>query len=225
MAIYTDYIAAAIMYNLQILPDTLITGIILLAIVLANPALVALAAGAAGTQLLTSSVGQLVMKMGGIGEAVPTSSMDMCNSGFISRSWDRLFRGPNAPELLWHPAAPSVFMSTIGFFFGYGLGLLQLYKEEIDVKVVPRATLIATTIISLLIVIAALIFRISSGCESILGAVAGTLFGLVIGYMGSVALGYFTDRKATNLWGIPLLRDRINAGSPLYICPTDDDQA
>jgi len=222
MAIYTDYIAAAIMYNLQILPDTLITGIILLAIVLANQSLVALAAGAVGTQLLTSSVGQLIMKMGGIGEAVPTNSLDMCHSGFIGKSWDRLLRGPNAPDLLWHPAAPSVFMSTIGFFFGYGLGLLQLYKEEIDAKVVPRATLITTTLISALIVIAALTFRIWSGCESILGAGAGLLFGLVIGYMGSVALGYFTDRKATNLWGIPLLRDRINAGSPLYICPTAD---
>jgi len=222
MAIYTDYVAAAIMFNLQILPDTLITGVILLAIVLANPALVALATGAAGTQLLTSSVGQLIMKMGGISDARPTSSLDMCNSGFISKSWDRLLRGPNAPELLWHPAAPSVFMSTIGFFFGYGLGLLQLYKEEIDAKVVPRASLITTTIIGLLIVIAALTFRIWSGCESILGAVAGVLLGLALGYMGSVTLGYATDRKATNLWGIPLLRDRINNGSPLYICPTDD---
>jgi branched-subunit amino acid ABC-type transport system permease component len=47
MAIYTDYIAGALMYNLQILPETLMTGILILSVVLANPALLAMAGGAA----------------------------------------------------------------------------------------------------------------------------------------------------------------------------------
>ena len=219
MSIYTNYIAAALMYNLQILPETLITGIILLAIVLSNPALVALATGAVGTQLLTSAVGLLIMRFGGIDEATLTSSADMCNTGFIGKSWDRLLRGPDAPERLWNPAAPSAYTATIGYFYGVGLALLQLYKEEIDAHVVSRATLITTTLISTIIVVATILFRIWAGCDSVLVAITGLLFGLALGYLGFIVLGYSTGRRATNLWGIPLLKDRINNGSPLYICP------
>ena len=222
MSVYTDYISAALMFNLQILPESLMTGILILAIVLANQALLAMAAGAAGTQLLTGAVGRIIMKMSP-NSAKLTSSMDMCNTGFVAKSWDRLLRGPGSPEQLWHPSAPSVFMATIGFFVGYGLALLNLYKEEIDAKVMNRASLITTAVISGLLLITALVYRISSGCESILGAVGGMFFGLAIGYLGCIALGYATDRRATNLWGIPLLRDRINNGSALYICPKEEE--
>lgn len=221
MPIYTDYISASLMYNLQILPETLMTGIIILAVILSNPALVVLAIGAAGTQLLTNAAGLLIMRFGGINEASLSSSTDMCNTGFIGKSWDRLLRGPNAPERLWNPAAPSQYMSTIGFFYGVGLALLQLYKEEIDKQVMSRSSLVTTTIIGTFIVIAALLFRIWSGCDSILVAITGLLFGLVLGYLGYIVLGYSTGRRATNLWGIPLLRDRINNGSPLYVCPSN----
>jgi hypothetical protein len=86
-----------------------------------------------------------------------------------------------------------------------------------------RSSLITTSIISGLLLIMAIVFRVSSGCESILGAVSGSVLGIGIGYLGCVALGYATDRRATNLWGIPLLRDRINNGSALYICPKDEE--
>lgn len=217
MAIYTDYIAAALMYNLQILPESLMSGLIVLAVVLANHSLLAMAAGAAGTQLLTGAVGRIIMRMSGPGDAVLTSSLDMCYTGFVGKAWNRLA----GSEEVWHPRAPSVFMATIGFFVGYGMALQTLYKEEIDAKVVPRSSLTTTAVISVLLLIIALVFRISSGCESILGAVGGAALGLMLGYLGCVALGYATDRRATNVWGIPLLRDRINNGSALYVCPKE----
>ena len=220
MAIYTDYIAAALMYNLQILPDSLISGLIVLAVVLANQALVAMAAGAIGTQLLTSAVGRIIMKMSP-GVEARTSSLDMCKGGFLGKPLHKLLG--TTPEDLWHPKSPSVFMATIGFFFGYGLALQTLYKEEIEAKVVSRSTLTMTSIIGLLLLITALVFRIASGCETVLGALGGTALGLGIGYLGCVALGYATDRRATNVWGIPLLRDRINNGSALYVCAAETE--
>lgn len=220
MAIYTDYVAAALFYNLQILPETLITGILILAIVLANQALFAMAAGAVGTQLLAGAVGRIIMKMNPE-NAVRTSSMDMCSTGFAGKTLARLLN-PEA-EHLWHYRAPSIFMATLGFFAGYGFALQTLYKEEIDAQVMSRSSLLTTAMISVLLLITAAVFRVSSGCESILGAILGTLFGMALGYLGAVALGYATDRRATNIWGIPLLRDRINNGSALYICPKADD--
>ena len=215
MAIFTDYIAAALMYNLQILPESLMSGLVVLAVVLANQALLAMAAGAAGTQLLTSAVGRIIMRMSGTADAVPVSSLDMCYTGFVGKAWNR-FAGTTTE--LWHPRSPSVFMATVGFFVGYGMALQTLYKEEIDAKVVSRSSLTMTAVISVLLLITALVFRIASGCESLLGAFGGTILGLMFGYLGCIALGYATDRRATNVWGIPLLRDRINNGSALYVC-------
>lgn len=221
MAIYTDYVAAALMFNLQILPESLITGLLILAVVLANQAILAMVVGALITQFVTDSAARVIMKLMP-GSATRTSTMDMCNTGFVAKSWMHLLRGSDIAESLWHPNAPSVFMATIGYFVGYGWALQQLYKEEIRAGIMSQSSLFATAVVSGLLLLTALAFRVSSGCESLIGAVGGVAFGLAIGYLGCVALGYTTDRRATNIWGIPLLRDRINNGSALYICPKEE---
>jgi hypothetical protein len=218
MAIYSDYIAAAIMYNLQILPELVMTGLILLAIVLANPTLVVLAASTGATQLLTGAVGQLIMKFAP-DEAVVSSSLDSCHKGFVGKTWDRLLRGTASPDLLWHPKAPSVYLSTMGFLAGWGWALQALYKEEIDHKVLSRSTMTSVGVITALLLILFVGFRILSGCETWIGAAGGVFFGLVLGYLAAVAIGYASNRRLTNIWGIPLLRDRINDGSAVYVCP------
>jgi hypothetical protein len=83
----------------------------------------------------------------------------------------------------------------------------------------PRNTLIGLGVLTAVLVIITLIFRIGSGCESLLGAFGGLILGSLVGYLVAIVLGYITDRRITNLWGIPLLRDRINAGSAVYVCP------
>jgi len=216
MAIYKDYIAATVLYNLQILPESVMVGLILLAIVLANGPITALALSVLGTQALTTTVGQLVMKYVPDGARVG-SSMDSCTQGYVGKSVDRLFRGTST-EQLWHPIAPSVYQATIGFLAGYGLALQQIYKEEINAGVVSKSLMSSVMIIIGLLVLLALTFRIMSGCETILGAMGGTGLGLVLGFFGTVALAYATNRRMTNVWGIPLLRDRINNGSAVYVC-------
>lgn len=214
---YTDYVAAAIMYNLQILPESILCGLIVLAIVLANQPLVILAAGLAGAHLLASSVGTLLMRFSPE-QAVVSTSMTQCSMGFIGKSWERLFRGSG--DLLWHPKAPSIYMVTVGFLSGWGFALQQLYKEEIQAGVIKPSMMTTMAIIALLTMILAAVFRIGTGCDSVAATLGGLAFGLMLGYMGAIALGYATDRRATNLWGIPLLRDRINQGAAVYICPT-----
>lgn len=215
--IATDYIAATLMFNLQILPESLITGILILGIVLANQAVLAMAAGGLFTQLLTDTTARILMRMAP-GSAALTSSLDMCNNGFLGKSWIRLLSSGENPAALWHPLAPTVFMATIGYFVGYGTALQQLYQEEIRAGLVNSASLITTGILAGIVLVLALVFRIASGCETVLGSLAGAVFGLAIGYFGCITLGYLTDRRTTNLWGIPLLRDRINNGGAVYVC-------
>jgi len=209
-----DYLAKALFYNLNILPELLVLGNVILAIVLANHAVLAMALGAAGTMTLTGAINGLLANI------IPDSakhatSLNTCDAGVMKNPWFNLLFGTYK---LWDARSPSVYLATIAFFVGYGLGLQTLYKDEIDAGVISRASLIATAITSLLILLTVNVYRIFSGCESLMGAIGGTVIGLLLGYLICVTLGYVTGRRATNIWGIPLLRDRINNGSALYIC-------
>ena len=216
MGVWTNYISAAILYNLQILPDVLLCGIVILGILLANQSVLVLGAVAIGSQLLTSTVGRLMLKYAPDG-AVVRSSMDMCTGGYIGKSWERLL-GMDANDM-WSPRAPSLYMSALAFFVGWGGALQQLYKEEIDAGIVSRSTVTACVVIMGITLLAAIIARYAAGCETIMNMVGGLVMGGVIGYFLAIALGFATDRRATNIWGIPLLRDRINSGAAVYVCP------
>jgi len=217
MVAYNDYIAAAIMHNLQILPESLSCGLIILAIVLANPTIFGLAVGTIGMQALTGAVGRLMMKFAPDG-AVQRASTDPCHSSYLGQSWERLLRGTVSPEYLLHPTAPSVYTATVAFIAGYGLALQLIYKDEINAGVVNAAWCTAFGILTGIILLLTLIFRTASGCDSFASSAGGLGLGLLIGFLGTVALAYSTNRRATNIWGIPLLRDRINAGAPVYVC-------
>jgi hypothetical protein len=206
-----------IVYNLQILPDLLLAGSVMLAILLANPTVVALAVGALATQGLTRLVATLLMAFQP-SSAIVRSSLDICTGGFIGRSWSRLFK--TGTEHLWHPLAPSVYLATVGFFVGYGGAVAQLYKEEVDAGMLPRGGISACMILGAIIALTALLFRYFSNCDTLLSGFGGLAFGIAIGYFGAVILGYATNRRGTNIWGTPLLRDRINNGAPVYVCPT-----
>jgi hypothetical protein len=214
-SVLKSYIASSIFYNVQILPDILLCATVLLAVLLANQSVMLLAIAAIGNQLLVSTVGRLMLRYSP-DNAVIRSSMDMCTGGYIGKSWARLL-GMEDNDL-WSPLAPSLYMSALGFFGGWGGALSQLYKEEIDAGIVSRTTVIACGAIMLFVVLLAAIVRASSGCESFVSIAGGLALGGLMGYFLAIALGFSTDRRATNLWGIPLLRDRINAGAAVYIC-------
>jgi hypothetical protein len=214
MSGYSDIAIETIMYNLQILPETLMCGTVLLAVLLANQSLAAIAIGTALTQLIVEGVGSFLPgeKMG--------SSLDMCQSGILSSSMARILRGVKDSEKLWRPMAPSVYTATIAFLAGWGYALQQLYSDEIQAGVVSRSTLVGVSIIAAIIMVLAIVFRVAKGCDTLMGAIGGTLLGLLMGYAGCIIVGYASNRKITNIWGIPLLQDRINNGSALYYCPS-----
>ena len=214
MSGYSDFAIETVMYNLQILPETLLCGTIILAVILANQSLAAIAIGVILTQLAAEGIGSFLP-----GEKLG-SSLDMCQSGVMGSSMAKILRGVKSTEKLWRPQAPSVFTATVGFLAGWGYALQQLYSEEIQAGVVSQSTLIGVGIISAVIMILVIVFRVTTGCDTIMAAVGGTILGLLMGYAGCIIIGYATNRKVTNIWGIPLLRDRINNGSALYYCPS-----
>ena len=62
---------------------------------------------------------------------------------------------------------PSPISQTVGFFAGWGFGLQQLYKDEIDAGILQRSTVLATTVITVLLLLLAIVYRIYAGQCSI----------------------------------------------------------
>jgi hypothetical protein len=223
--IWRDYFLESAVFNIQILPESLLCGIIILSILLANHPLMAVAAGGIVTQILTYGIGESIMAADPNSPNITVRSpTDICTSGYIGKSWERVLRNiflrkEGKPEMYFHALAPSVYLATIGFFSGWGFALQQLYREEIDAGILSRATATTMLVLTILLLMLVVVYRTMSGCETFFGALAGLFVGLIAGYFICFILGYSTDRRATNVWGIPLLRDRINDGGPVYICP------
>jgi len=224
--IWKDYFLESALFNIQILPESLVCGVIVLSILLANQPLLAVATGGVITQIITYVIGESIMAADPhSSNIVSRSPTDICTSGYVGKSWEHLLRNiflrkEGKPEMYFHAYAPSVYLATIGFFSGWGFALQQLYREEIDAGILSRATATTMLVITILLLMLVVVYRTMSGCESFFGALTGVFVGLIAGYFMCFILGYATDRKATNIWGIPLLRDRINDGGPVYICPT-----
>lgn len=225
--IWRDYFLESAVFNLQILPESLLCGIIVLSVLLANQPLMAVAAGGLITQILTYGIGESIMAADPQSTNITVRSpTDICTSGYVGKNWERVLRNiflrkDGKPELYFHAYAPSVYLATIGYFSGWGFALQQLYQEEIYAGILSRATAITMLVITILLLMLVVVYRTMSGCETLFGALTGLFIGMIAGYFMCFILGYATDRRATNVWGIPLLRDRINDGGPVYICPTD----
>jgi len=203
-------------YILQVLPDILITGITVLAVLLGNQTLFAVSASTIFMQMLVTGIGYLIIKLNP-DSVVTRASIEPCVAGYINNFWANVRGGPDNTD---HPYAPSLYLATVAFFVGWGAGLKQLYAEEIDQGVINSSQTLAFLIISFIILAAVITLRIwVQKCETLVGALIGAATGILMGYIFSISLGYATDRKATNIWGMPLLRDRIAAGSPIYTCP------
>jgi len=196
----------SVVFNLRVLPESLVVGLVVLSIVLANYTLTVLAGGALLTQFFTAYVGSFV--------ADGAQRRPACDSDYYGLTVNRLFGTPPPPT---GPLAPSTYMATVGYLFGFGVALQQIYAIEIE-KFKTGTPLTVTAIIGVMLVLLAFLFRVFwTKCDTVVAALGGTFFGFAIGYFGSVLLGYATNRRATNVWGIPFLQDRINKGSAIYI--------
>lgn len=209
-------IVATALFNLQMLPELLVCGLVLLTILLSSQPLFFLALSTGGIQLLLGALNRLLIRMTPE-SAVVSSTTDVCNGGQIGKTWARLLR--NSPDLLHHSFAPSIYIATVSFLTGWGWALQALYKDEVNAGIMSRSTMMAFPILAVFVLLLIVAFRYFQGCDSLVSIAGGAGIGLIGGFFGAIALGYATDRRATNLWGIPLLRDRINNGSAVYICP------
>ena len=203
--------------NIQLIPELLPVGFALLTILLSSQPLLFITLGLIAVQSIIAGLNRIIIRMAPEA-AVVSSTMSGCFSGPIAKSWSRLFGA--TPDLLWHPMTPSLYVATAAFLAAWGWALNVLYGDEINAGVVPKSMGVGFAVTGTLLLLLLMTFRWFQRCESGINIFGGLALGAALGFFGAIALGYATDRRATNIWGIPLLRDRINNGSAVYICPS-----
>jgi hypothetical protein len=115
------------------------------------------------------------------------------------------------------PSFPIYFLATA---ISYVVGSMYTQKEELEALGPAYAARFYIAIFaSFLLLVLVTFYRVANGCDGLGTIIMTLLFGFLIGgllmYQNMALLG----RDATNLTGIPLLRERTRDGKPLYVCP------
>ncbi len=122
------------------------------------------------------------------------------------------------------PSYPIYFLATA---ISYVIASMFSQKQELE-ALGPSysARFYIGLFASFLLLVIVTCYRLFNGCDG-LGTILFTLFvgglvGALLMYQNTLLLG----RDATNLTGVPLLRERTRDGKPLYICPqkTESDK-
>jgi hypothetical protein len=115
------------------------------------------------------------------------------------------------------PSFPIYFLATA---ISYVISSLYSQKEELEALGPAYAARFYIAIfVSFLLLLLLCFYRVANGCDGLGTIVLSLLFGFLIGgllfYQNMSLLG----RDATNMAGVPLLRERTRDGKPLYVCP------
>jgi RsiW-degrading membrane proteinase PrsW (M82 family) len=115
------------------------------------------------------------------------------------------------------PSFPLYFIATAS---SYIVGSLLSQKEELE-ALGPNysSRFYLSVFISSLLLMVVSTYRLYYKCEGMGTVIGSFLLGIIVGglilYQNSMLLG----KDATNLTGIPLLRERTRDMKPLYVCP------
>jgi hypothetical protein len=149
-----------------------------------------------------------------------TSDVDRCSGHFPGLSFERLIlMGMKTGTLKSLSVGfPSYYMMFMGALFGYIYGASQTYENELKGFTQKRVAVYSGIFIMGLLSLMFVVFRITSGCDTLFSVGVGSFIGIAYGYLLEKLLAYISDRKLTNLMNIPLIRNRAEDGKPIYVC-------
>jgi uncharacterized membrane protein len=115
-------------------------------------------------------------------------------------------------------AWPSYYSTFVGFLAGWIGTLPAIYAKELATSPQRAASVSGGIVMLAILCIMTMIFRISSDCESFMSTAIGLVGGFFIGLAVVLAVAWATDKKATNILGMPLIRSKTEEGKPIYVC-------
>ena len=213
-------------YNLQVLPDTLTSASLLFALLFQSPPMAALGISMILIHYIHKGASRF---MGSIlpGMASSPSDIDTCSGRFPGATYQSLL-GFNAGRMFGAEESgtwPSYYSTFMGFLAGWIGTLPSLYARELAAS--PERAKATTGGIGLLVILLfiVMIYRIVSECEGFASISVGLLIGFAAGLSLVLFASWLTDRRATNILGMPLIRGKTETGEPIYACvrtPTNE---
>ncbi len=113
---------------------------------------------------------------------------------------------------------PSFYTTLVGFISGWIASLPSIYEDELKAAPSKKAATTAGLFALGLLLLLVMIYRISTECEGFLATVSGLLAGFALGILGVYGIAQISERRATNMLGLPLLRGKASDGKPIYVC-------
>ena len=120
---------------------------------------------------------------------------------------------------------PSYYSTFIGFLAGWISMLPSIYSQELMGAPEKYAASTAGLYILGVFMLGIMLYRITAECEGFLSTSFGLLAGFVIGLVLVYIAAWITDRRGTNILGLPLIRNKAATGQPIYVCERPESSA
>jgi len=215
----TDFTGKSVLYNLNYLPDTILGGIALFALLLQSGPLAILGISLFSLEFLHAAIAMLISSaIPGLNEA--NKDVSRCSGHFPGISYERAVATILKSGTLKSMSVsfPSYFMMFFGTLFGYVWAMSETYKRELDALPQKRAGVLAGIILMGLLTFLFVVSRTLSGCDSMLSVFVGTILGVLYGYGMENIVAILSGRSLTNLMNTPLISDKSVDGKPIYVC-------
>ena len=126
-----------------------------------------------------------------------------------------MFSTANATSAL--PSSPIFILTTAT---SYIIGSMYSQKQELEaLGPAYSARFYIAIAASTLLLFAVSMYRMSNSCEGLGVILMSIILGIIVGGLIVFQNNQLFGRDATNLTGIPLLKERTRDGRPLYVCP------
>jgi hypothetical protein len=203
--------------TLRVLPDSILFGSILMTLMTQSFSMAMFSLAMVETAVIGGALRKLLSYVDLFHTLPPAGSgISACYPSVFAPTLETLMMfGKSSIESAF-PSLPVFYVSSAT---AYVVGSLWTQQQELQSLGPEYASRFYVSVFaSVLLLFALITYRIAFGCDTAGIILTTLLLGFVIGglifYQNMALFG----RDATNLIGIPLLRDRSRDGKPLYVC-------
>lgn len=211
--------ADGLRYNLQVFPDTVTAAALIFALLFQSPAFAALGGSSVLLSLIHPTIARFFTRFvnGTVDSGAGAGAA--CSGHFPGISFQRVMDLKNSGfQALSYTGWPSYYSVFIGFIISYLATLPMMYQNELKASPKRKASMILGYVVISIVLLTLAVYRLMSACDTPFGMFVGVLVGAALGLMMVLLLAYVSDRRLTNLLGLPLMRDKAADGKPIYVC-------
>jgi hypothetical protein len=217
--IVENYPGAGLKEIIRILPDGLLLGSGLLAILTQNYAYSILCMTIFEALFITVGLRKFFSYMD-LPNTLPTgkSASENCVSGFVSPSLDTLSFFFNMSAESAFPSVPVFIFSIVSSYLVFSM--MKFIPELNELGSAFSARFYLGLIMSFIMLFIVSMVRMINNCESFGVILMSLLVGYGLGYVFYYQNLHLFGTQSVNIMNIPFFTNKTDSGQPLYICPT-----